>query len=353
MNQATAYWARAVHLLALCSSLCLLQGLASADTWEVSKVARTGSMPWSVTVSSDGHDLYVSLVGDRDRNNVWRYDADTLELQARSLFEGHAVESELIKNDTRLLVTNSRVDLLMELDADSLQVLRRIRTDRVPKDLDLSPDKQTAYIANYSAGTLSAIRLADGSATHVKTGRHARGATVAPDGKEVYVMNFGAQSVSVVDTANLRVMARIRTCARPRHGVVAGQNLLVTCYGSRKVAVIDRTTRKVTRMLTVGAGPKTIALSKDGSMAVTANERGNSISIIDTSNWAVKTKPLSARKPCGAAISPDGLQIYVTARGSNQLLKLVRTGLRPSSETFQQGSLGSTGQPVRTRKIPR
>jgi YVTN family beta-propeller protein len=282
-------------------------------------------MPWSVTVSSDGQDLYVSLVGDRDRNNVWRYDAETLEVQARSLFEGHAVESELIKDDTRLLVTNSRVDLLMELDAESLKVIREIRTDRVPKDIDLSPDRKTAYIANYSAGTLSAIRLADGSATHVKTGKHARGATMAPDGSEVYVMNFGSHSVSVVDTANLKVVARIRTCKQSRHGVVVGKNLLVTCYGSRKVAVIDRTTRKVVRRLTVGAGPKTIALSKDGSMAVTANERGNSISIIDTSTWAVNTMRLRARKPCGATFSPDGSQIYVTARGSNQLLKLVRT----------------------------
>ena len=304
--------------------VCAMAGTAVADSWTVTRKVRTGSMPWSVTVSADGTNLWVSMVGLKDRDNVWRYDAETLEVEAKSSFPGHAVESKLIANDERLLVTNSRKNLLMVLESSTLKVLRRIATDRTPKDFDVDTKKGLVFVANYGAGTLSAIRLDDGRASHVKTGRHARGATLAPSGDEVYVMNFGARSVSVVDTATLEVRARITTCKNPRHAVVIGQNLLVTCYGARHVAIIDRATRKVQRNLLVGKGPKTITLSPDGSFAVTANEKGNSISIIDTRTWQVTTIPLPASKPCGVAIAPSGTQIYVTARGSHQLIELSR-----------------------------
>lgn len=305
--------------------ICLLVAPTTADTWSVTRKARTGSMPWSVTVSADGSQLWVSMVGHRDRDNVWRYDAGSLKVLAKSSFFGHAVESELIENETRLLVTNSREDLLMELDAKTLKVVRRIPTDRAPKDLDVSSDKTVAFVANYGSGTLSAIRLDDGSTTHVKTGRQSRGATAAADSSEVYVMNFGEQTVTVVDTTDFEVTDRIRACKNPRHGAIAGQSLLVTCFGSRHVLVIDRSSHKILRRLEVGRGPKTIAVSKDGRLAVTANEKGNSVSIINTSTWEVVTKPLTARQPCGVTIAPNGRRIYVTARGSNQLLMLERS----------------------------
>lgn len=308
----------------LVTSLCFLISPAWGDNWEFTRSVRTGSMPWSVTVSADGAQLWVSMVGRRDHENVWRYDADTLKVEAKSSFIGHAVESELVADEQRLLVTNSRVDLLMELDAQSLKVLRRIRTDRIPKDFDVSPDQSTAYIANYGAGTLSAIRLKDGKASHVKTGKKSRGATVAPDGSEVYVMVFGERDVVVVDTSTLAVTDRIPACKNPRHAVVIGKHLLVTCYGTRHVVVIDRETRKLARTLEVGRGPKTIARAPRGDFAVTANEKGDSISIIDTTTWTVTTIAVAAQQPCGVAVAPGGERIYITARGSHRLLEMTR-----------------------------
>jgi len=302
-----------------------VMGTATADSWKVARKVPAGSMPWSVTVSADGEHLWVSMVGFKDRDNVWRYDAEALTVEAKSSFPGHAVESELIADGARLLVTNSRKDALMELDATTLRAVRRFESGRTPKDFDLNRDQSIAFVANYGAGTLSAIDLADGSARHVYTGKNARGATLAPDGREVYVMNFGARSVAVVDTATLEVRARIRTCKNPRHGVVVGKDLLVTCYGTRHVLVIDRATRTIRRTLVVGRGPKTIALSPDTHIAVTANENDDSISIIDTETWEVETKDLAARKPCGVTFSPDGARLYVTARGSHQLLELTPT----------------------------
>lgn len=44
--------------------------------------------------------------------------------------------------------------------------------------------------------------------------------------------------------------------------------------------------------------------------------------MIDLRDWSVTTVAIAAKKPCGIAVSPGGRRIYVTARGSNQLIVL-------------------------------
>ena len=141
-------------------------------------------------------------------------------------------------------MSNSRRDELVELDAVDLSVVRRIETGKVPKDFRVSADERTAYVANWSGNSLSVIDLETEQRVDVPTGRHARGVALAPDDSEIYVMNFGAASVAVVDATSIEVVATIRTCKNPRHAVVAGNELLVTCFGARHVAVIDRAERK-------------------------------------------------------------------------------------------------------------
>ncbi len=297
---------------------------AAAEGWKVTREVRAGSMPWSVTVSADGARLWVSMVGLRNRDNVWRYDAATLEVEAKSSFRGHAVESRLMGDGARLVVTNSRVDRLMILDAETLSVDRALDVSSIPKDMRLSRDESTAYLANWGAGSLSIVDLASGKVTDVRTGRHSRGVALAPDESEAYVMSFGARQVVVVDLEARKVAARIRACVNPRHGAVVDDLLLVTCYGQRHVLVIDRAKREVVRTLRVGRAPKTIAVSPDRRTAVTANERGNSASFIDLDTWQVDTVSLPAKQPCGAAWAPDGKRVYITARGSHELLELAR-----------------------------
>lgn len=304
--------------------ICSFAGAARADGWRVESETNTGSMPWSVTVSPEGATLWVAMVGLKDRDNVWRYDASTLEVQAKSKYRGHAVETILVAGGKRLLVTNSRRDELVELDAEDLSVERRLSAGKIPKDFRVSADETTAYLANWGGHGLTILDLDSGDKDFVRTGRHARGIALAPDGSEAYVTNFGARSVAVVDLESLEVTARIKTCKNPRHVVVVGDQLLVSCFGASHVLVIDRQDREVVRKLKVGKGPKTIALAPDGSFAVTADERGNSVSFIDLSTWQVDTVKLPARKPCGVTISPDGDKVYVTARGSHELLVLSR-----------------------------
>lgn len=286
--------------------------------WQVVARADTGSMPWGVTVSADGAELYVTHVGQKDRDNVRRYDAATLEEEARAKFRGHAVESAL--DGTTLWVTNSRKHVLLGLDAATLAVTARWKTGRIPKDFRLGGGR--AYIADYGGRTLSIIDLASGDRTAVKVGRSPRGVALSADGATAYVTNMGSGTVSVVDTAAAKVTATWKACRSPRHAVVAGDRLLVSCYGGRHVVVLDTDTGNKLRTVRVGRGPKTIALSHDGRLAAVANEKDDSVTFIDLATSDTETLADVGDQPCGVAVSPDGARVYVTARGSDELIML-------------------------------
>jgi YVTN family beta-propeller protein len=59
-----------------------------------------------------------------------------------------------------LLVTNSRRDELVVLDARTMDVERRIPVGRIPKDLEVSADGSTAYVAHWGGGSLGVVDLA-------------------------------------------------------------------------------------------------------------------------------------------------------------------------------------------------
>jgi YVTN family beta-propeller protein len=293
--------------------------------WQVVARTDTGSMPWGVTVSADGDAIYVTHVGQKDRDNVRRYQAATLAEKARARFRGHAVESALA--GATLYVTNSRRHVLLALDAKTLAVTARHASGKIPKDFRLAPDGARAYVADYGANTLSAIALPSGERTSVRVGKRPRGVALSPDGATVYVTNMGSGTVSAVDAATLEVTATWRACKAPRHAVAVGEDrLLVSCYGGRAVVVLDTARGERLRTLRVGNKPKTIALAPGGALAAVANEGGDSVTFVDLASYATRTLALDADQPCGLAFSPDGRRLYVTARGSNELLVLEPAG---------------------------
>ena len=298
----------------------------AGSRWRLVATTATGSMPWGVSVARDGASVHVTHVGYKDHDNVYRYDAGTLAIEARAKFRGHAVESVPSPDGRTLVVTNSRRHELVVLDAASLALVARHGTGKIPKDLRLAPAGDIAYVADYGSNTLSAIDLVRGGRRSVPVGKRPRGVAISTDGSRVYVANQGSRSVSVVDAATLAVVSTVRVCSAPRHIAVTpdGKWLLVSCFGSRQLAVLDARSHEVVRHVDVGAGPKTVVTTHDGRVALVANESGDSLTLVDLSSWAALTVPLPADKPCGLAVAPDDRRVYVTARGSHQLLVLER-----------------------------
>src|SRR5688572_17339607 len=107
---------------------------------EVLRRVASGVQPKSVRVSPDGRRVYVCNFGRPDRENVFVYDADTLERVGVIEFLGNAVETAFSPDGDTLYVSNFRENTLEVVDVDTLRVTNHVRLGARPKTIAPSPD---------------------------------------------------------------------------------------------------------------------------------------------------------------------------------------------------------------------
>ena len=78
---------------------------------------------------------------------------------------------------------------------------REIRAGAVPYAVAVTPDGKTAYVTNYSDGTVIPISTATNTAPPIRTGQGPSYIAITPYGKTAYVSNQGSGTVTPIDTA--------------------------------------------------------------------------------------------------------------------------------------------------------
>ena len=121
----------------------------------------------------------------------------------------------------------------------------------------------------------------------------------------------------------------LKRCALPAFVVAAlaiaapasaARNAYVANPGSGTVSVIDLGTNSPAGSITVGAGPRDVAITPDGRFAYVTNEAEGTVSVIATATNTVVGTPIAigvGSKPRGIAISPDGQTAWVADSGGN------------------------------------
>lgn len=71
------------------------------------------------------------------------------------------------------------------------------------------------------------------------------------------------------------------------------------------------------------------ATSVSANRAFVSNERGNTVTVIDTETWQVETEFFAGNRPRGITVSPDGTLLYVCASDDDQVKVF-------STETFEE-----------------
>jgi YVTN family beta-propeller protein len=201
---------------------------------------------------------------------------------------------------------------------------------------DAYPDAPNrAYVANYYDNTVSVIDT--NTNTVIKTisvGSSPRALAVSPDGTHVYVANQNANTVSVIDTNTNMVVETIAVpVERPGIGRFSyvfdvavspdGKYVYVTgTAGSGftstdgTVSVIDTTTYAVSGPYAVGTAATGIAVSPGGSWLYVATELWNSnVMVMETATMTViGTVDLGySNYPIDGAFTPDGTRLYMIA----------------------------------------
>jgi YVTN family beta-propeller protein len=145
--------------------------------------------------------------------------------------------------------------------------------------------------------------------TNVRSGNGSEGFDLSPDGKEIWAANARDATVTIIDVVAKKT---IQTLPIPVKGANRlkftpdGRRVLISGLGAGPNAagiglvVIDATTRKEVKQLSLGGGAAGILIAPDGSRAYVAVSTSDKVAIIDLKTLEV-TGQISAGK------QPDGL----------------------------------------------
>lgn len=327
-------WTRSLRVLPFVALLALGAALAHADgprragrrttsrptmdrttygapRLEVVAEVRTEVQPKSVALSPDGRQLWVCHFGRVDRDNVWVYDTETLDLVGRVDFEGNGVESAFHPDGRRAYVSNFRRGVVHEIDRETFAILREFRVRDNPKFMVVSPAGDRLFVANYSGASVSVVELESGETLRVlRTGSQPRGMAVLPDGR-LAVASFRSDRVQLFSPSGEEV-DRFDTCRYPRHlqlvtpAADAGREplLYVTCtLGSVGVYHLDG---RRTGFAPTGRNPRSLAASPDGRWAATANFGSSDVTLVDFTQLRHRTVEVPrANQLVGIALRVD------------------------------------------------
>jgi YVTN family beta-propeller protein len=180
-----------------------------------------------------------------------------------------------------------------------------------PSAIAITPDGQTAYVV-YGSGSVVPVNLAtDTVGASIGVGSDPTAVAITPNGQTAYVTSYSG-TVTPIDIASNTAGSPIvfnPINAGPDAVAIApnGQTAYVTTYNTDTVIPIDIATNAQGAAIGVGSGPDAIAVTPDSQTAYVANSGDSTLTPIDLATNAAETViPVTANSdPNGIAITPD------------------------------------------------
>jgi tetratricopeptide (TPR) repeat protein/sugar lactone lactonase YvrE len=182
----------------------------------------------------------------------------------------------------------------------------------------VAPDGSRVYVSDVAG---SAVVEVDDSGLRrtISVGREPRQLTLTADGRTLFVANRGEATVSIVDLDDGAAVTEIRVGASPSDLVLdaTGDRLFVACAGASGIVVVDLGSREVAARISLGAGrfPESLALHPNGRDLYVgsfgADVDGGVLQIVDVEDGAVRAEIDVGGGPRDIAFSRDGRRAYV------------------------------------------
>ncbi len=221
-----------------------------------------------------------------------------------------------------VLSTSPSTDTVYVFDAKNGQQKAVIKVGSAPKGVKVSPDGTVAYISNQGSSNVSVLDLKKLTIVDtIKVDKGPHNARFTRNGKLAYVTLQGGAGIAVIDTTSRKMIKII-----PVPGITGPHNLDLSADEKtafvrdfvQHVAVLDLTSGKVKKVITVGNGHGGIDVSPDDRYVATAAIGDKFISIIDTKTF--KTQNIEVGNgPHGIRASKDSQWIYVTLAKENTI----------------------------------
>ena len=202
-------------------------------------------------------------------------------------------------------------------------------TKGAPVEMAFSPDATTAWVSNYSM----------------------YGKGFGPEGKDTCSPGDGTHDSYVyrIDVATDAISKVIKVGAVPKYVAATpdGTRVLVTNWCTWDLSIIDTSTGSEVKRVPLGGNyPRGIAVSPDSRTAYIALMGSDRIVSVDLATFAVTPFAAPGDGPRHLVMSPDGTTIFVTNnrtgniakidRASGQITGKVATGMEPRSMTISR-----------------
>jgi YVTN family beta-propeller protein len=220
-----------------------------------------------------------------------------------------------------LLVGEQDNDRLGRYNVSSPTSVASISVGDDPTDVNFSADGRTAYVTNQFSGTLGVIDVASNTQrSAIPVGSSPFRVAPSRDGSKIYVTTGQGRFVTV-NATTLTPAPSALTLAGPLNGIAVHRTspivYVTSTFGT--LYEISETTGQVLRSVPTGGTPQEVVLSIDGSQLYIAME-SEALQIRSTSDLALVGTIAAATGTFGAAVTPDGTQLYATQPGSGKVL---------------------------------
>lgn len=239
----------------------------------------------------------------------------------------------------RIYVTNEAQTTLDVVDAVSLKVFRRIPLSGRPNNVDIAPDGKRVFVGiRQGAGAVDVIdtaTLANVKSVPVKGEIH--NVYVTPDGRHVVAGSIAASTISVIDASTetvawtLTLSAGIRPMAFTRNADGSTKEIIVQLSDFHGFAVVDFATRREIRRITLpdppgqhketqvlqGSPAHGLAITPDGRMLWSTSKYYDSVAAYSLPEYKLLKMIRVGSHPDWLTIPPDGKSLYVAAAGDD------------------------------------
>jgi YVTN family beta-propeller protein len=219
----------------------------------------------------------------------------------------------LTADGSRLLAVNGNNGTMTVVDTATNAVVDTVSVGGYASDFVVATGGNRAYVLvnppNDGFDLVTIDTVTNAVVERTPLGPDADLPTLSPDGGTLYLWDSIDRSIRVVDTSTLSVTD---IAAEDNVTAVAaspdGGYLFVSTFPD--LHVYDTRTHAMVRSFDHLGAARFLVFSPDGSILYTANLDGDTLAVIDTTTLAHTTVDVGPN-PTNAAVSPDGLQLFL------------------------------------------
>lgn len=269
----------------------------------------TGKAPHEIAISPGGEQAAVVAYGG---TTIDIFDVKMATLIKRIDISPNAAPHGIVwMRNGRIVVAAEKSKTVAIIDP-RLGTVEAIATDQAGSHmLVVSPDQRFAYVANIMSGTVSLIDLyRKMKVTDIAVGGYPEAIAITRDGKQLWVGDHSKPHVRIIDLATRNIVDTLPTesfvirIAMSPDGTMAVTSNMTT----GTLNMFDVATRKPLRTISVSgsktAAQVTIAFSSDGKRLFVAETTNGVVAEVDLNNGTVARRIAAGKNGDGLGIAP-------------------------------------------------